>query len=201
MIKYLQTSLMFDPVALQNEFHLLKDDTWSDHYNKSHYEGDWTIIPLRAINGHIENIIATHNLPQGLSYQDTVLLDKCPYIKSVIDSFSCEKTSVRLMRLHAGAIIKEHMDQDMNMEAGEARFHIPVQTNKDVAFFIQEDRIPMLAGECWYLNLSLPHRVQNAGKEDRIHLVMDCMVNDWVKSLLNEPGKLRKDIGDMYVSN
>jgi hypothetical protein len=197
MIKYLQTSLAFDPDKLQKEFELLQGDNWMEHYNKSHYEGDWTILPLRSLNGSLKSVISTHILPKGLSYQDTVLLKKSPYLQSVITSFACEKTSIRLMKLNAGAIIKEHTDQDMNMEAGEARFHIPIQTNKDVAFYIQEDRIPMLTGECWYLNLSLPHKVHNAGNEDRIHLVIDCVVNDWVKALLAEKDITRKDIDKM----
>lgn len=197
MLKYLQTALIFDSKELQNELKLLLNDRWTEHYNKTHYDGDWSALPLRSINGSLTNVAAIHALPKGLSYQDTVLLEKCPYIKSVIASLECEKTSVRLMKLDSGAIIKEHTDTDMNMEAGEARFHIPIQTNEDVAFYIQEDRIPMLAGECWYLNLSLPHRVHNAGKEDRIHLVIDCLVNDWVKSLLNEKGIVRKEIDGM----
>lgn len=197
MIKYLKTRLFFDAVALKDDFEHLQKSNWQAHYNKSHYEGDWSSIALRSINGAIENTVSLHTLPPGLSYNDTTLLEQCPYIRSLLASFQCEKTSVRLMRLNAGALIKEHTDQDMNMEAGEARFHIPVQTNKDVAFFIMEDRIPMLAGECWYLNLSLPHRVHNTGKEDRIHLVVDCSVNDWVRQLLSEEETERKDIDEM----
>lgn len=78
--------------------------------------------------------------------------------------------------------------------------HIPVQTNPDVAFYIQEERIPMAEGECWYLNLSLPHRVHNAGTTDRIHLVVDCLVNDWVKELLNGDASFRKEIDALPVS-
>lgn len=197
MILYLKTRLLFDAATLQHEFTGLQKSNWQAHYNKSHYEGDWSSIALRSINGDVENTISLHTLPPGLSYSDTPLLEQCPYIQSLLSSFQCEKTSVRLMKLNAGALIKEHTDQEMYMEAGEARFHIPVQTNKDVAFFIMEDRIPMLAGECWYLNLSLPHKVHNAGDEDRIHLVIDCVVNDWVRKLLNEQDTERKDMDEM----
>ena len=38
----------------------------------------------------------------------------------------------------------------------------------------------MVAGECWYLNLSKPHRVHNRGATERMHLVLDCVVNDWL---------------------
>lgn len=194
MIQYIQSNQQFDTALMQKELMHLSGGNWKAHYNTSHYEGDWSILPLRSINGSIDNTIAIHASASNLLYADTILLNHCPYIQSVIASFNCEKTSVRLMKLNAGALIKEHTDLDMNIEAGEARFHIPVQTNSDVAFYIMEDLIPMQEGECWYLNLSLPHKVHNRSNTDRIHLVIDVIVNDWVTNLLNQPGLKRKDI-------
>ena len=52
----------------------------------------------------------------------------------------------------------------------------------------------MKEGECWYLNLSLKHRVNNFGDTSRIHLVIDCKVNDWIKNLLNEEAELKQEI-------
>lgn len=193
MIKYLKTPFRFDAAAMQLEVTRLSDYYWKEHYNKAHYQGDWSIIPLRAIGGDAENVCSIQSSANTV-YKDTPLMEQCPVLRSVIDSFACEKTAVRLMKLNAGALIKEHTDHDMHMEAGEARLHIPVQTNADVAFYIQDDRIPMIEGECWYLNLSLPHRVHNAGTTDRIHLVIDCLVNDWVTAVLNDPASVRKDI-------
>jgi mannose-6-phosphate isomerase-like protein (cupin superfamily) len=196
MIKYLKTPFRFDARQMQAEMNHLSGTYWKEHYNKAHYQGDWSILPLRAIGGDAGNICSIQS-GAGMVYKDTELLGQCPYLRSVIDSFPCEKTAVRLMKLNAGALIKEHTDQDMHMEAGEARLHIPVQTNADVAFYIQDERIPMLEGECWYLNLSLPHRVHNAGSTDRVHLVIDCMVNDWVNSLLNDRSLHRADINGL----
>jgi hypothetical protein len=45
----------------------------------------------------------------------------------------------------------------------------------------------MKEGECWYLNFNLPHRVKNSGTADRIHLVIDCVVNDWLLQQMNLP--------------
>lgn len=193
MIKYLKTPFHFDSEQMQAEMNHLSEQYWKEHYNKAHYQGDWSILPLRAIDGDASNICSIQ-ADAGMVYKDTALLELCPFLGSVIDSFPCEKTAVRLMKLNAGALIKEHTDQDMHMEAGEARLHIPVQTNPDVAFYIQDERIPMMEGECWYLNLSLPHRVHNAGSTDRVHLVIDCLVNDWVASVLNDTTLHRADI-------
>jgi aspartyl/asparaginyl beta-hydroxylase (cupin superfamily) len=197
MIYYLQLQQHFDATMMQTEVNRLTESWWKEHYNKKHYEGSWSVIPLRAAGGDPQNIYSIHvSANSTLAYQDTPLLDECPCLKKVIDFFQCEKTAVRLMKLNAGAVIKEHTDHDMNFEEGEARFHIPVITNDQVDFFIRDEKIPMREGECWYLNLSLKHRVTNAGSTDRIHLVIDCIVNDWMKELFETGTKLKKEIDD-----
>ncbi len=40
--------------------------------------------------------------------------------------------------------------------------------------------------QCLYLRLSDPHSVVNRGDTDRVHLVIDAPVNDWIESLLLE---------------
>jgi hypothetical protein len=42
----------------------------------------------------------------------------------------------------------------------------------------------MKEGECWYHNFNLPHRVANRGTADRVHLVLDCVLNDWLREVL-----------------
>ncbi|MEO8412066.1 MAG: aspartyl/asparaginyl beta-hydroxylase domain-containing protein [Ginsengibacter sp.] len=193
----------FDVTQMQQEVCSLAPGLWTPHYNAKHYEGNWTTLPLRSINGNIENGIAVQgsSLQKNMSYKNTILLEKCRYLTSLINSFSCEKMSVRLMNLNAGAIIKEHTDHDMNFEKGEARFHIPIFTNPDVAFFIEDEKIPLVEGECWYLNLSLKHRVNNFGDTNRIHLVIDCTVNDWIKNLLEEEAELTERIDEKNEVN
>ncbi len=196
MLSFLQLPTRFNAQQMQQEVNALAEMNWLSHYNKKYYEGDWTVISLRSADGRANNIYSLHasaSLTGKAAYQDTPLLDQCPYIKEVLSYFECEKTMVRLMKLNAGAVIKPHKDQDMNFEEGEVRFHIPVYTNELVSFFIEDERIPMQEGECWYLNLSLEHRVNNAGQTDRVHLVIDCMVNDWVKEKFSEPGLRRKE--------
>jgi hypothetical protein len=39
----------------------------------------------------------------------------------------------------------------------------------------------MKAGELWYLRLSDLHSVQNKSPQERIHLSIDVVVNDWVE--------------------
>jgi len=53
-------------------------------------------------------------------------------------------------------------------------------TKAAVAFYLAGQRVPLMPGECWYVNVNLPHRVDNQSDLDRVHLVIDCVVNDWL---------------------
>jgi mannose-6-phosphate isomerase-like protein (cupin superfamily) len=195
MIQYFKLPVQFDAARLLQEANGLTAGLWKQHYNTRDYEGSWSVIPLRSFMGLLE---ANFSIPVNASgenrYGDTELMQYCPYIQEALQWFQCEKTAVRLMNLAAGAVIKEHCDDALNLEAGEARLHIPVQTNPQVAFYVADEQVPLQAGECWYLNLSLPHKVHNLGSTDRIHLVIDCLVNDWLLALLDQPGIIKKEM-------
>lgn len=197
MIRYLQLNKSFDTALLRQDVENLLKQNWSAHYNTAHYTGSWSVLPLRSMRGDANNPIAVHAAAlQDSDFRNTPLMDLCSYIPQLLSFFQCELTMVRLMKLDAGAVIKEHRDTDMNFEEGEARFHIPVITHPAVEFYIEDERIPMKEGECWYLNLSLPHRVVNPGPVDRIHLVIDCVVNDWVKEWFAQEHPVRKEMDD-----
>lgn len=174
-------------VKLQQEVSRLEKTLWTAHYNNSNYEGRWSTLQLRSVNGETGNntAIQASSLPPGVSFKDTPLLALCPYITDVIDFFKMEKTAVRLMKLDAGGVIKPHSDHDLNFEQGEVRLHIPVSTNEKVKFLLEEEQLPMKEGSCWYLNLSLTHSVINESNSNRVHLVIDGLVNDWLKNFFS----------------
>jgi hypothetical protein len=61
-------------------------------------------------------------------------------------------------------------------------------TNSKVEFKLNGKLLPMHAGECWYANFSLPHFVSNFGDEERVHLVIDCIRNEWSDALFRDIG-------------
>jgi len=114
-------------------------------------------------------------------------------VHAAIESFLCPLKAVRLLKLAAGSVIREHRDYDLGYDAGEVRIHVPVTTNPGVEFRLNDRRVTMDEGECWYLDLNLPHRVANRGATDRVHLVLDCEVNDWLRALLAEAGAFAEE--------
>lgn len=181
MIKYLQLPYLFDVAAMQNDLAALELQSWKLHYNTQHFEGVWSALPLRSVNGSLQNIIA-HDAATAV-FADTELMKSCPALQTIINEFKCEKLGIRLLKLEAGAVIHAHSDRDLYFEEGEIRLHIPIKTNELVEFFLEDEQIKMKEGECWYMNLALLHNINNKSKYDRVHLVMDCVVNDWVKNL------------------
>lgn len=189
MIKYIHFADFFDAARLKREVQKLESGAWKDHYNRSNYTGSWSTLQLRSINGSLDNNTAIHaGALQGEHvFKDSVLMNECPYIKEVVDHFKMEKTTIRLMKLEAGANIKPHRDPGLNFEEGEVRIHIPVITNPQLHFFLESDRLIMEEGSCWYLNLALQHCVRNEGSAARVHLVIDGIVNDGLQAYFAQP--------------
>jgi mannose-6-phosphate isomerase-like protein (cupin superfamily) len=189
MIKYAKLNFQLDTKALQSETTNMTAATeWSPHLNQNHYSGNWDVLALRSPGGSTKSIAA--DLMNEKTYSDTLLMEQFPSVQMFLSNLECPVMSVRLLNLKAGAIIKSHRDHDLCFEKGEARIHVPVFTNPQVEFFIAEERLEMKEGESWYINANCMHHVTNFGSTDRIHLVFDCGVNDWLKNIFEQGEKV-----------
>ena len=176
--------LHFDPQTLRDDLRTLEHTDWIDHFVEQNYDGSWSVIPLRGPANATHPVMMIYSHPACTEFSDTPFLKECPYFQEVLASFRCPVNAVRLMKLAPGSVIKEHTHYDLSLEDGNARLHIPVTTNQEVDFRLNNRRILMSAGECWYLRLSNPHTVANRGAEDRVHLVIDASVNGWLEDLI-----------------
>lgn len=182
-IETLRLPVLFDPSKLRRDLDGISDEQWTAHFNKDLYTGDWSGIALRKPADATHPIQALYPNPNSTEWVNTELLERCPYVAEVFAQFRCPVRSARLLKLGVGSIIEEHTDHELSFEDGEVRIHIPVLTSPQVEFYVGGKRIQMEEGEPWYLNANIPHRVSNAGPTDRVHLVMDCIVNHWVESM------------------
>lgn len=180
MIFALKLPFYFDPQSLKNDLSKFGVEHWTPHFNTQYYEGDWSGIALRSVpDARLGGLYPDPAAAEG--YEDTAHLLRCDYLPEVLQTFQCAMESVRLLRLGAQARIREHRDYKMSLEDGIARFHIPIVTNPQVKFYLDRKIVEMKEGEAWYLNLNLPHSVVNHGSNTRVHLVFDCVVNDWLR--------------------
>ncbi len=174
----------FDTAKLIEEFEALK-------LNQFTY---YDVIPLRAPAHLIDTSLPfpppSDNYADGswTEWLDTSYLLESSYLTSVVDTFRkhTKVTLVRMLRLEAGGIVKEHTDPTLGLEISESviRLTIPVLTNDEVTFYLNDVPVDMKPGECWYLRLTDPHRITNFGKTERINVSIDIIPNDWVRGLI-----------------
>jgi len=174
----------WDVGSLEEDLAKVKEADWIPHFNQQYYEGDWSGSPLRGPAGATHPVQQLYPNPTVTEYADTPLLLRCPYFSLVLARLACPLRSVRLLRLGPHSVIREHTDYCLGYEDGEIRLHIPITSNPDVSFVLDGQPVCMEMGELWYLNVNKPHQASNRGETARIHLVADCVVNDWIESQL-----------------
>jgi Aspartyl/Asparaginyl beta-hydroxylase len=172
----------FDAERLKQDLNQIMPGEWSPHFNTGYYEGEWSGVALRSVGGTASQLYPDPAAQKP--FADTPVLARCEYIRSVLVWFNCTLESVRLLKLSVGSRIREHKDHKLSLEDGVIRMHVPIITDPRVEFFVDDDRLVMNEGECWYINFNLPHRVSNHSGIDRVHLVVDCVVNDWLRSMI-----------------
>ena len=144
-----------------------------------YHDGGWSSIGLISHEGNPHEL---RRLPG--KFVKTPVLTLAPYLESIIDSFQCDKERVRLMALQPGKNIYWHYDPTESIDTNiNARLHIPIITNPGVQMQICHEDLIWRPGELWYGEYSFPHRLRNRGQAERIHLVLDLKMSDYVTSL------------------
>ena len=82
-------------------------------------------------------------------------------------------------RLKAKNKIYKHWDSTEYLNVIR-RHHIPIITNKNVYFYVDDGALNMFEGECWEINNMKSHEVINDSDEDRIHLMIDIIPNKYI---------------------
>jgi hypothetical protein len=177
----LRTSLRlpgrFDVERLRAEVDGIQDVPFTSLRAESH-TGAWGGVSLVAQNGK-SDVLDCGSDP----YRPTEVLQRCPYIRGVLEGFACSKQSVRILTLYPGARIFEHYDPDSSLDRGVVRLHVPIVTHAGVKFVIAGRRVHWPPGELWYGDFSFPHWAHNRSATPRAHLVMDLVVNDAIRAL------------------
>ncbi|MGF1774226.1 aspartyl/asparaginyl beta-hydroxylase domain-containing protein [Vibrio wakamikoensis] len=177
-----------DNTELKRECEKLPAEGWSAHVNQNAYHGCWDVMPLRVAAQHVDShkVLQCFAIEQADVWVDLPRLENLPLIASVLKWIDTPLQSVRLMRLHSKSIILPHRDAGLCHEYGAARLHLPIKGAEQVKFLVDGHQVPMEAGQLWYVNANEIHQVENFGSVERIHLVIDCEVNDWLRRQISQ---------------
>jgi hypothetical protein len=170
---------------------------WADHYSGYNKRNSWTALALRSFGGDPSFIIKPSEMSKAWkeehadalswSVEDTSLRALLPEAEALLRLVPGRHERVRLMRLApGGGELTRHSDitdPDAGIRPGTlARIHIPLVSNPEVVFdgWLPDGtkvRRHFAVGSVWYLDTRKPHRAVNAGTTDRIHLVIDAVVD------------------------
>jgi len=147
-----------------------------------------SIHSLRIEENALEGLHLITPAPEGseLPFKNTAELDKSPYLQSILSTFKCNKITYRVHNLKAGGVINLHRDLGSGLASNIVRIHIPVTTNEDIYFHVNEERVCMQNGECWFADITKLHKVENRSNSDRLQLMIDCDLNDWWETILTQ---------------
>lgn len=158
------------------------DETaWQRHFNSGYYEGDWSGVALITPDDAPMPLAPGQGSPQA-----SELLRRSAIWQAALNAFRTKIRSARLLRLGAGSRIHEHCDPDLGLPDSNLRLHLPLLSADGVEFLVDGLQVPMRPGQCWFVDLARPHRVDNPGPGERIHLVLDCQRNDWLLDLIEQ---------------
>lgn len=158
----------------------LDEALWQPHFNQGYYEGEWSGVAL----------ISAANAVTALSHGDGPAVPRQPWLtdprwQQGLHALQVDIRNARLMRLGPHSHIHEHRDYDLGGPDADMRLHIPLLTPEQVDFMLESRRVPMQAGECWFLDLDRAHSVDNHDSSPRVHLVIDCRPGAWLDAVID----------------
>lgn len=171
---------------------------FANHYSNYNIKKSWSAISLRGYDIDPSFIIKPEEMndkwweeydEHDFFLQNTPLWNEFPDVQFILNQmFSGEIHRARFMKLApGGGELDRHTDlvdpHCGNTVGRLARIHYPIITNDKVVFqsWNYDGRlheVNMKEGECWLLDTRKPHRVVNGGTTERIHLVVDTVVDE-----------------------
>ena len=176
--------LTYDPERLRLDLQATRPFARVPQFGVYH-NGDWTGVSLCAEGGDAYTT-RTGIVPTGQAFAYTDVIRHTPYFQEILDGLRCPKRAVRLLHLPPGGRIERHSDPPLSFQHGILRLHIPIVTHPDVVFVVGDQRYVWNAGELWWGNFALPHYVYNESPIERVHMVLDVEITDFVLSLFPE---------------
>jgi hypothetical protein len=185
-------------------------------------EWDWR----RGAYGHALSLPRAEELHPSARYRYpntpcTGRLDACPALRTVFDSFHCDKVSFRLLRRAAHSAYGWHTDEWKGPNV--VRFQIPIVSDA-TSFLVTTDyrvveeirgdrstltpghfndfaranaghvaRHELTPGRLHYFDTTFVHTLVNGGAAERLTLSFDLVANDWLRARFPD---IAGEIGD-----
>lgn len=145
-----------------------------------HQRVQWTGIALRSKDGR------PASLGVGTKYYDTELMSELHYMRGFLDVVRSPLRRVRLLSLHPHQAIGWHVDPSPPGDETHVRLHLPILSSPKSLIEFEHGSYHLSVGHLWFIDVSQRHRALNMDESRRVHLVIDCVMDDWLGGLLDD---------------
>lgn len=87
-----------------------------------------------------------------------------------------------VINMNANSRVRDHKDRSDVLYLSR-RFHIPLKTNSSCFFTVNNQTVNMLEGNLYEINNTKWHNVKNLSIENRIHLIIDVLPNEYTEKI------------------
>ena len=170
--RFIGNMARFDDLLL--EVLSLTEEDWSKYTKRKLYGGaaaeNTKTIPLMFdLKNRINSGILHENHERFSKYIDDVIIAARGRIGEV------SVKQAMLTKLDANTAIPTHKDRGP-LTGKTHRIHVPVITNNECVFTVGDESRNLKVGEIWIIdNTDRYHSVENKGKQDRVHLIIDAI--------------------------
>ncbi|AZG13630.1 MULTISPECIES: aspartyl/asparaginyl beta-hydroxylase domain-containing protein [Cupriavidus] len=127
-----------------------------------------------------------------------LVAEEHPFLGKIYDFLGAKRDGLCVFYyLSPGAMLHPHRDLTGASSNARIRFHVPVITNDNVFFEVSRKRVRMLPGQLWSLDTSYLHSVENRSDQTRVHIVIECDIDENVMRHL-PPKTVASRIHDLH---
>ena len=171
---FVQLPVRIDANRLKEEIDALSPECWTEH---------------RLPNLHSIPLVSIAEFKPKLCD----VLQKLPYLSAILTSWKAPLGESRISILGPNAKVPCHVDVEHYWKH-RWRVHIVVQSNPDALFGCDHQIMHLPAGEVWVSNNWAPHWIENRGKTNRIHIVIDTLGSSVLSNLIEQGWRSDTDV-------
>jgi aspartyl/asparaginyl beta-hydroxylase (cupin superfamily) len=108
------------------------------------------------------------------NFESTVWNFLNPIMDYLSDTYEADVVKCMFVNLPSSCTIDKHKDGGTVL-IDSHRIHLPIKTNIDVKFFIDDEQYFFEQGFLYEINNQKYHSVENLSEYDRIHLIIDLL--------------------------
>jgi hypothetical protein len=159
----------------------------------SKFDAEWNLDTSRQTKSiHHSRTISYHILwyplmwepgqeyvPSVICQDENLFLLIKDIVNELENKYNGKAGRVTLVNLPKHKLVTPHRDRSIYSKVIN-RVHVPIITNPDVYFSVEDETVNMKPGEAYEVNNAKLHGAYNFGDSDRVHLMIDIINNDLI---------------------